>query len=252
MKGVVAVLGGNGYVGSSILRALRSKYPSVGVIAVSRSGKPAFGQAGVSGVDYVAGDASSSSWGPMLKERGVTGCISCVGAFGSNAHMLAVNGAANANAARVAKQNGVERFVYISTVENNLPDFVLKGYFEGKRQAEAVVLKQFSQPGHGVVLRPSFVYGTRQVGTSLSIPLGLLGRPLEALLSRSPFSQLQHVVPGMQAVLAAPVSVEHVAAVAAAAAVGDLGAAGTAAAAGQQTLGPDDIRKYGKLLLGSS
>jgi hypothetical protein len=34
----------------------------------------------------------------------------------------------------------VERFVYVSTVENNLPEFVLKGYFHGKQRAEAAVL----------------------------------------------------------------------------------------------------------------
>lgn len=37
-------------------------------------------------------------------------------------------------------RTGVPRFVYVSTVENNLPDVLLKGYFNGKRRAEQAVL----------------------------------------------------------------------------------------------------------------
>lgn len=43
---------------------------------------------------------------------------------------------------RIPLNSGVERFVYVSTVENNLPDFVLKGYFRGKQRAEAAVLER--------------------------------------------------------------------------------------------------------------
>jgi hypothetical protein len=37
---------------------------------------------------------------------------------------------------------GVKNFVYVSTVESNLPSFVLKGYFNGKRRAEKAVLEK--------------------------------------------------------------------------------------------------------------
>jgi len=219
----VAVFGGGGYVGSHILRALRAKYPSVPLLSISRSGKPAFPTAKVAGVEYISGDLTDSkgAWGPLLKEKGVTGCVSCVGAFGSNEFMIKVNGEANATCAQVASEQGVARFVYVSTVDNDLPDFVLKGYFQGKRQAEAAVLRLFPAPGAGTILRPSFVYGTRSVSATASIPLGLVGKPMEAVLTCFPFNQLQRL-PGMRAVLAPPVAVEHVAAVAAAAAVGSL------------------------------
>ena len=36
---------------------------------------------------------------------------------------------------------GVKRFVFVSTAESNFPDFVLKGYFNGKRRAEQAILK---------------------------------------------------------------------------------------------------------------
>ena len=75
--------------------------------------------------------------------------------------MEKVNGDANINAVSHCIRSGVERFTFISTVENNLPDFVLKGYFNGKRRAEAAVCDAY--PETGTVLRPSFVYGTRKV-----------------------------------------------------------------------------------------
>jgi hypothetical protein len=57
-------------------------------------------------------------------------------------------------------------------------NFLLKGYFQGKKDAEARLFERF--PGGGVALRPGFVYGTRAVG-SASIPLGLVGAPLAAV-----------------------------------------------------------------------
>jgi hypothetical protein len=72
-----------------------------------------------------------------------------------------------------------------------------------------------------VVLRPSFVYGSRQVG-SVALPLGLVGRPLEVLFRLPPFPSLRDKLPFAQAILAPPVAVEAVGAVAAAAALGSV------------------------------
>lgn len=82
---------------------------------------------------------------------------------------------------------GVPRFVYVSTVENNLPDFVLKGYFHGKRRTEEALIDAFPQTG--VILRPGFIHGTRDVplpskvfgtsnplGDKLSLPLWAVGK----------------------------------------------------------------------------
>ena len=73
-------------------------------------------------------------------------------------------------------------------------------------------------PSSGYILRPSFVYGTRQVG-SVSLPLALVGKPMEILFRLPPFPSLRNALPGGLAILAPPVSVEAVASVAAAAAL---------------------------------
>ena len=97
-------------------------------------------------------------------------------------------------------------------------------YFEGKRRAEQALLETFPEPGTGVVLRPSFIYGHRKVAlrnplspsseAALDVPLNLLGRPLELLLSNPLADKLRNVLPGMQAPLAPPISVSDVAAAA--------------------------------------
>lgn len=82
---------------------------------------------------------------------------------------------------------GVPRFVYVSTVENNLPDFVLKGYFHGKRRTEEALIDAY--PETGVILRPGFIHGTRDVplpskvlgmtnpvGDKVSLPLWAVGK----------------------------------------------------------------------------
>ena len=58
------------------------------------------------------------------------------------------------------------------------PGAVLRGYFEGKRHAEKVLLQSF--PETGVALRPGFIHGTRNVG-GVGIPLGLVGRADDCL-----------------------------------------------------------------------
>lgn len=92
--------------------------------------------------------------------------------------MEKINGDANVVAIEECAKAGVPRFVYVSTVENNLPDFVLRGYFHGKRRAEQAVHDKFSD--NGVVLRPGFIHGTRTVPVpavgDLHLPLWLLGK----------------------------------------------------------------------------
>ena len=92
--------------------------------------------------------------------------------------MEKINGDANILAISEALRAGVPRFVYISTVENNLPDFILKGYFNGKRRTEKALADAF--PETGIALRPGFIYGDRTVPLSddrnISIPLWLMGK----------------------------------------------------------------------------
>jgi hypothetical protein len=50
-------------------------------------------------------------------------------------------------------------------------------------------MKCFMFPCLGVILRPGFIYGTRNVG-SVKLPLGVIGSPLEMVSSRASFSYI--------------------------------------------------------------
>lgn len=66
-------------------------------------------------------------------------------------------------------------------------DFVLSGYFKGKRNAELAMAETYGE--NGVSLRPGFIYGTRRV-SGVGVPLGVIGEagscagPVWCLLSR--------------------------------------------------------------------
>ncbi|GJM99566.1 hypothetical protein PR202_ga16678 [Eleusine coracana subsp. coracana] len=96
---------------------------------------------------------------------------------------------------------GVKRFVYVSAADFGLVNYLLQGYYEGKRAAEAELLSKFTYGG--VILRPGFIHGTRRVG-SVKIPLGLV------LQNAKPLTRLPLVGP----LLTPPVSVTSVAKVA--------------------------------------
>ncbi|KAJ3693252.1 hypothetical protein LUZ60_008732 [Juncus effusus] len=199
------VLGGNGFVGSHICKEALDR--GLSVSSLSRSGRSSLRDSWADKVVWHKGNLLEPE---SLKEamRGVSAVISCVGGFGTNSHMFKINGTANINAIRTASQEGVKRFVYISAADFGLVNFLLQGYYEGKRAAEAELLSKFTYGG--VILRPGFIHGTRQVG-SLKIPLGLIGSPLETLLQHAkPLNKIPVVGP----LLSPPVSVTSVARVA--------------------------------------
>ena len=115
----------------------------------------------------------------------------------------------------------MKHFAFISAVESNLPEMFLRGYFHGKKRAEQAVMTEF--PSTGAILRPSAIYGVRDVG-SMSLHLDWILKPLKFLFSLPPFPTLRKNVPGFQALLAPPVAVDHVGLVAAAAALGQTSA----------------------------
>jgi nucleoside-diphosphate-sugar epimerase len=122
--------------------------------------------------------------------------------------MYKINGTANINAIRAASEKGVKRFVYISAADFGLANYLLRGYYEGKRAAETELLTRFAYGG--IILRPGFIYGTRSVG-SMKIPLGVFGSPMEMVLQQAkPLNQLPLVGP----LFTPPVNVESVAKVA--------------------------------------
>ncbi|KAK8499383.1 hypothetical protein V6N13_010584 [Hibiscus sabdariffa] len=184
------VLGGNGFVGSHICREALNR--GLSVASLSRSGGSSLHDSWAKNVTWHKGNLlSSESWKEALD--GVTSVISCIGGFGSNSYMYKINGTANINAIRAAAEKGVKRFVYISAADFGLANYLLKGYYEGKRAAETELLTKF--PYAGVILRPGFIHGTRSVG-SIKLPLGVIGSPLEMVLQHAkPLSQIPLVGP---------------------------------------------------------
>lgn len=158
------VLGGNGFVGTHVCQEALARH--VPVVSISRSGRPAAAahdhHPWMNDVNWIQGDIlHPERWKHALQE--VSAVISCVGALGSNQKMLKINGEANIAAINAASESGVTRFVYISAVDYGLPSFVLAGYVKGKKAAEEALLRKF--PYGGIILRPGFIYGSRQVGS---------------------------------------------------------------------------------------
>lgn len=199
------VLGGNGFVGSHVCQEAVNR--GLSVSSLSRSGRSTVDELWADKVDFHKGNL-------LLPETfkdaldGVTSIISCVGGFGSNSAMYKINGTANMNAIRAAAEKGVKRFVYISAADFGAVNYLLQGYYEGKRAAETELLTKF--PYGGVILRPGFIYGTRRVG-SMKLPLGVIGSPLEMIFQYAkPLTQVPLVGP----LFTPPVSVTAVAKVA--------------------------------------
>ncbi|CAI5481697.1 unnamed protein product [Closterium sp. Yama58-4] len=198
----IVVMGGNGFVGSAICRNAIGR--GIEVASVNRSGQPSRSEAWIREVEWIKGDAlNPSSWKQHL--QGATGVVSCVGAFGSKEWMRRINGDANVGVVNAAKDEGVARFVFISAHDVGLPSFVLRGYYEGKKAAEAAVMESY--PNTGVVLRPAMIHGTRNVG-AYKLPLSLIGASLELAFKNLPF--LSHL-PLIGPALVPPVPVSAVA-----------------------------------------
>ncbi|XP_057957493.1 uncharacterized protein At1g32220, chloroplastic isoform X2 [Malania oleifera] len=199
------VLGGNGFVGSHICREALDR--GLSVSSLSRSGRSSIHESWANSIIWNQGNLLlPDSWKEALS--GVTAVISCVGGFGSNSYMYKINGTANINAIRAAAEEGVKRFVYISAADFGFVNYLLQGYYDGKRAAETELLTKF--PYRGVILRPGFIYGTRSVG-SMKLPLGVIGSPLEMVLQNAkPLNRLPLVGP----LFTPPVNVTSVAKVA--------------------------------------
>ncbi|GAY44415.1 hypothetical protein CUMW_081990 [Citrus unshiu] len=180
------VLGGNGFVGSHICREALDR--GLTVASLSRSGRSSLRDSWANNVIWHQGLVS---W--LLRLLMILYLISCVGGFGSNSYMYKINGTANINAIRAASEKGVKRFVYISAADFGVANYLLQGYYEGKRAAETELLTRY--PYGGVILRPGFIYGTRTVG-GMKLPLGVIGSPMEMVLQHAkPLSQLPLVGP---------------------------------------------------------
>ncbi|XP_068641557.1 uncharacterized protein At1g32220, chloroplastic-like isoform X1 [Aristolochia californica] len=199
------VLGGNGFVGSHVCKEAVER--GLSVASLSRSGRSNIQESWANNVIWHQGSLLlPDSWEGALD--GVTSVISCVGGFGSNSYMYKINGTANINAIRAAAEKGVRRFVYNSAADFGVINYLLQGYYEGKKAAEAELMAKF--PYGGVILRPSFIHGTRRVG-SIKLPISVIGTPLEMILQHAkPLNRIPLVGP----LFTPPVSVTSVAKVA--------------------------------------
>ncbi|XP_059451633.1 uncharacterized protein At1g32220, chloroplastic-like isoform X2 [Corylus avellana] len=204
------VLGGNGFVGSHICREAMEH--GLTVSSLSRSGRSSVHDSWADSVVWHQGDLLSPD---SMKHamNGVTSVISCVGGFGSNSHMHRINGTANINAIKAAAEQCVKRYIYISAADFGLINYLLKGYYEGKRATEKELLTKF--PYGGVILRPGFIHGTRQVGR-MKLPLSLIGAPLEMVLR---YAKALTRIPLVGPLFTSPVNVTSVAKVAVRAAI---------------------------------
>lgn len=128
----VTVFGGNGFVGTSVLKSLlkyHSKNPYLKLCSINRSGKPQSNNFSITSanIDWVPGDILiPENYRHILRESDCV--ISCVGSFGSNEFMEKINGDANILLVKESAAAGVKKFIYVSTVENDLPEFFLRGY----------------------------------------------------------------------------------------------------------------------------
>lgn len=203
----IVVFGGNGFIGSEISRAAVQR--GCEVISVSRKGKPLGEVKGdLRAVNWVKGDVfdAKDEWTKELK--GATAVISCIGGFGNNAQMLKINGTANETLVQLAKDNGVDRFVYVSAFPFTFMKYVIPGYMTGKQHAEHAVERRFGDKG--VVLRPGFVYGPRVVSDSgFTLPLQYILGPMRYALRSAPARYLEKapvVGPWWKAIMVPPIS----------------------------------------------
>ena len=107
-------------------------------------------------------------------------------------HKEKINGDVNVSLVHTAVQTDKpKKFVYISSANFNFPEFVLRGYFNGKRRTENAIAASFGIEG-GIILKPGMVYGTRQINENFSIPLSFVGKPLEGLLTTAAFRYISN------------------------------------------------------------
>ncbi len=202
----LTVVGGTGFVGSRVVReGLRA---GLRVSALSRRGVPDQQQPALAGADWVRCDVEDTS---ALREAlaGSDAVISCLGAFGSDAHMRRVNGTANVNVIREAAAAGVRKFAFVSAAVFRPVYPLVRGYYDGKREAERAVESTFGQDG--LILRPGAIYGSRAVSPSISIPIGAIGVPLNLVLESRPMRALATAAGPLGDLLTPWVSVDDVA-----------------------------------------
>lgn len=234
---LVVVFGGNGFVGLTILKRLAALE---GVTGIGVSRKPPLPS---DKLEWRAGNAlDASSYESLL-----TDASAVVVSIGSPPIPLvdydtqfSANGPTNSKVLETAAKCGVKRAVLINAT---MPEWVPKGYRDGKLAAEASA-HDFAKDGRSaVVIKPSAIYGTRNY-KGFPIPLTPLFAPVSWLLRAS--TPLNHALirtaPSLfRGVLVPPVPVDSVAAAAVSAA---LDSSSLAKPSSVTVLDPDAILRY--------
>ena len=238
----VTVVGGSGFLGSRVCKALVAE--GADVTSVSKSGRaPSWiaEEPFAKKVSWIAADLLSADEAALdAAMASADSVVSCVGVVDPNPAVLRRgNGDANVKAFAAAQRAGVGRAVYVSVAsevmaceENWLPfaKDEFGAYFAGKRAAEQAAADAVGGDATKLcVLRPTFIYG----GESFEVPLpgkfvaprvsAAYGRAVEEVLTLPPIQALADALPGLAKVaLRPPVSVEAVATACAKAALGAL------------------------------
>lgn len=229
LRNAIVIVGGNGFVGTAV--AKKAVQAGKQVFSISRSGRPQWNDVWMEKVQWLKGDILKPPTSEIKEALSqAAGVISVVGGFGSNEAMERMCGACNIAAIQQAKEAGVPRFVFVSDHDfKHLPDSVLRGYFKGKRSAEAEL--KLAYKNQGTILRPGMITGNRHVGKSVVLPLWVVGTPW-GFLTDNALARAVGNIPLLGAVLEAPlvppVSVESLAS-----------AAVDAVLRGDSELGPD-------------
>ena len=235
------ILGGSGYVGQNVCHAAIKSGDFEIVRSLSRSGMPPTAlpnsassphhhrlAQSLSSIEWTSGDVLDGSFplGDVMSD--VDAVVSCIGAFGSNAHMQRVCGDATIAAIRCGGREkgrggggggggGVSAFGFVSSARVydgspalRLPEWMpMSGYFGGKRRAEGELIRSF--PAGHVILRPGFVYGPRTVG-GITLPLQWIGGPVSYAGTRlGPVSSFLGSLPLVGEEISSMVPVESVA-----------------------------------------
>lgn len=201
------VFGGNGFVGSEVCKVALSH--NWNVVVACRSGEPVGKQRReewVQKVSFVKIDALQREQVCELLDDhpDTTSVINTIGLLTVNKRLARrVNGdpCLNITAALVDRPN-IQKFVFISAGDMQPVNFILSGYYFGKRNAEKAMTEHLRT--RAAILRPGFVYGSRSLHNGGFVPLQLLGVPLEAVMTPL------HAMLGFS-ILTPPVSVNAVA-----------------------------------------